>query len=486
LDEHEALRALLTSLETWSRFGLGRPLRPYQLEPARAILESIREERGDVFVVMMARQAGKNELSAHLEAFLLATRQRRVATLVKAAPTFKPQTLNSLLRLQSMLELCPITTGRWRGEHGYIVRLGRARILFFSVAPGASIVGATASVLLEVDEAQDVLIERYDRDLSPMASSTNATRVLYGTVWDSRTLLARQEQAGLEAQARDGRRRVFRYPWYVVAESNPAYGRFVEGERARLGAEHPLFLTQYELRAVDGESGFFTRSMRDQLAGDHPPEAQAGAGVYVAGLDVAGAADEGTDGYLREVAPPRDSTVLLIGRVTWVDVAESAREAAIEVVSAVWWTGHRHRDQFVDLLELLRHRWGVARVCVDATGVGAPLAEFLASALPPGVVEPVPFSAARKSELGYDLLAAVGGGRLRWYRGNDPESLEFWHEVEACQRELTGAQLMRWFVPQTSGHDDFLNALALLVSAAKAVSPPAAAAIIPARDPFEG
>jgi hypothetical protein len=45
-------------------------------------------------------------------------------------------------------------------------------------------------MLLEIDEAQDVAIEKYDRDLRPMASPTNATTVLYGTAWSDDTLLA--------------------------------------------------------------------------------------------------------------------------------------------------------------------------------------------------------------------------------------------------------------------------------------------------------
>jgi len=162
---------LLSHLEVWSRLQLRRELRPYQLEAGSAILSSIGEGRGDVITVMMSRQAGKNELSAQLESFLRAHYQGRVETAIKAAPTFKPQVINSLLRLQTMLELGPLTAGRWRSEHGYIVRLGRARWLFFSAAPGASIVGATASLLLEVDEAQDVDNEKFDRDFRPMAAT---------------------------------------------------------------------------------------------------------------------------------------------------------------------------------------------------------------------------------------------------------------------------------------------------------------------------
>lgn len=195
--EQRALRLVLSHLGVWSARVLGRPLRPYQLEPAGAVLESIRDGAGRTITIMMSRQAGKNELSGHLESFLLA----RPEMLVKAAPTFKPQIVNSMMRLKTCLDN-PITGKRWASEQGYIIRVGRARALFFSAEPGAQVVGATASLLLEVDEAQDVEIAKHDKDFAPMAASTNATRVYYGTAcevlrWTTHQLHSAQKKRSL-------------------------------------------------------------------------------------------------------------------------------------------------------------------------------------------------------------------------------------------------------------------------------------------------
>ncbi|MDQ2888145.1 MAG: hypothetical protein M3Y39_18910, partial [Chloroflexota bacterium] len=59
-----------SSIAAFARDVLGKPLYPYQAEVAVAILTSIVEGRGRIFTVMMARQSGKNQLSAVLEAFL--------------------------------------------------------------------------------------------------------------------------------------------------------------------------------------------------------------------------------------------------------------------------------------------------------------------------------------------------------------------------------------------------------------------------------
>src|SRR6266536_2402099 len=66
--EERAWRLLTRDVGSFSAYALRRPLRAYQLEAARAIAASVLEERGLTFTVVFPRQAGKNELSAHLPA----------------------------------------------------------------------------------------------------------------------------------------------------------------------------------------------------------------------------------------------------------------------------------------------------------------------------------------------------------------------------------------------------------------------------------
>ena len=74
-------------------------LRHYQVEAGRAIVDSVVNGRGLSFTVVMARQSGKNELSAQIELFLLLRNARFKIDAVKAAPTFKPQCEISIDRL---------------------------------------------------------------------------------------------------------------------------------------------------------------------------------------------------------------------------------------------------------------------------------------------------------------------------------------------------------------------------------------------------
>ena len=88
--------------------------------------------------------------------------------------------------------------------------LSQARILFFA-AEHANVVGAIASISLEVDAAQDVSIEQYARDFRPMGATANVTTVLYGKAWTTDTPLDQQRQINLALERADGVRRHFEY-----------------------------------------------------------------------------------------------------------------------------------------------------------------------------------------------------------------------------------------------------------------------------------
>jgi hypothetical protein len=450
---------------------ISQTLRPYQAQVGRAVLESVLHRNGLLFTVEMARQAGKNELSAQLELFLMTLHMASGGSLVKAAPTFMPQAQISMRRLKERLDDAGFG-GFWRAEAGHIIHLGRAQQLFFSAEPTANVVGATASILLELDEAQVVDEEKFAKEFRPMAASANATTVLYGTPWDGHTLLEEMAQEGGERARSDGLQRHFRFDWEAVAAHNPAYRRFVEGERARLGEEHPLFRTQYRLLPVAGGNGLLRGDQRAQLQGDHPRQRLPIPGhTYVAGLDVAGEPWAAGGGSVQASAPSpgegRDSTVLTIGELDFSGVGELAPEPRIRVVEQYRWAGEPHHTLTPRLVDLLRIVWRCRRVVVDATGLGAGVASFLTKALG-SLVEPFVFTAPSKSRLGFELLAAINAGRLKMYAPDgSPEHRSFWTEVELAQGRYRPNQTMDFFVERSRGHDDLLMSLALLVRASE-------------------
>jgi len=438
---------------------------------AQAIINSVFGRKGLTFSVEMARQGGKNELSAQLELLLLTLYMGESQNLVKCSPTFKPQTVISMTRLKDRLNDAGFD-GIWTPELGYIIRLGNARAIFLSADESANVVGNTAHIILEVDESQDVSKEKYNKEFKPMGATTNVTTVHYGTTWDDSTLLEEVKQINLELERKDSIKRHFRYDWEEIAKYNPDYLAYVETERERLGENHPLFLTQYKLAPIHGGSGYLSRQQRAQLSGEHPRKHQRDPlQLYIAGIDLAGEAEEGEDDYLRALKPRQDSTVVTIGELDFSICSEIVKQPRLKVVEHYRWTGRKHTELYLQLVDILKNGWRCRKIVVDATGVGEPVSSFLKQALG-GRVAPFTFTQRSKSELGFNLLAAVNSGRLKVYKPDgSAECREFWLEMEKAKSQYRPNQTMNFYVDPAQGHDDFLMSLALLVEAANQYVP---------------
>jgi len=248
-------------------FATGYTLFPYQQEPFEAIRNSIRHNLGHTIVIVISRQAGKDELLAHVKVFYLSAARRHDLEIVEFNPTYKPQTIRAIDRLERRLDSNAFTRG-WKKRSDFMRDLGRARVSFLSGDGRANVVGATASIALIVNEAQDIKPSVYDAKASPMAASTNATRIVVGTVWTSNTLLAREMRLARQAEEQDGIRRLFLYTADEVRVHNPLYGKFVDGEIKRLGREHPFIKTQYFCEEIDAQAGMFNAARRALMLAD--------------------------------------------------------------------------------------------------------------------------------------------------------------------------------------------------------------------------
>lgn len=486
----------------WCALALGGVrLRSYQAEVARAVVRSVFEGRGLSLAVMFPRQSGKNEVQAQIEAYLLMVLSDRPSELVKVSPTLRPQALTAMRRLERALEANARLRGRWRREPGGVYRVGQARMTFLSGAPTSHIVGATASTLLEVDEAQGVSIEKYDREIAPMAASTQATRVFWGTAWTSQTLLARELRAARALEAQDQQRRAFVVDGEAVAREVPRYGAFLQEQIRRLGRDHPVVRTQYYCEELDAENGMFPAQRIGLMRGGHAALETPRAGELYAFLLDVGGEEEQPDPLQGAGAAGgrRDSTALSVVRVNLESCADpGVRAPRYELVRRQVWTGAAHTELFAALAALAglwQPRWWV----VDATGVGAGLASFLEKAFPGRVVRFV-FTAASKSRLGWQFLALVDTGRWREPALLTPQQAA-WQELFFRQLSLVQYQaldgpgrLLRWGVPDGSrdphsgqtAHDDLVLSAALAaVLDEHPWTPASETLIVPGVDPLK-
>jgi hypothetical protein len=436
---------------------------------------------------MFARQAGKDEALANLLVFFLSHYHRVAATAVFASPTFKPQTINAMLRLEQRLDRNLLTTRRWKRRAGYIFQLGQSSVTYFSAEPSANVVGATASHLLIINEAQDIQPAIYDKRFAPMAAAGNATRVFAGTAWTSDSLLARELASARTAEKSDGRRRVFQIDAEEVGAEVEPYAEFVRSEIARLGRDHPLIKTQYYNETIDAQASMFSPAMLAAMdAGPATPGDTAGSRVLT--IDVAGQG-EGSPDPKTMTNPARDQTTLDIASLD-LSSLDTLRGPTYHITGRHAWTGTNHLQIFGQIQAIAQaHR--PQYIVIDATGVGEGLWAMLDAAFP-GIVIPVKFSSQKKSELGWRFLAMANTGRIRDHRRTTEIHQQYLH----CRSEILPgpAKTLRWGVPDGTRnhltgeliHDDYVLADALLAEIDLLPwSAPSDTAISPAADPIQ-
>lgn len=447
-------------------YGGGITLRPYQVELINAIWNSVRTNAGLTFVIVISRQSGKDELLCHLKTYLLQRFQHKDVEIVEFNPTYKPQTIRAIFRLENRMDTNAFLRYRWKKRSDFMRILGQARVSFLSGDGQANVVGAVASLLLIINEAQDITANKYDKDAAPMAASTNATRVFCGTAWTSNTLLARELRSARIAEKADGIRRVFFYTSDDVRKYNPSYGEFVDGEIKRLGRDHPLVKTQYFCEEIDAQAGMFNPARRALMTSDQPAHDRPLVGVPCAFLlDVAGQ-DEARMSF-DDDAPlqnqGRDSVSLSIVDLD-LSTLPTLQAPTYRAAHRLQWIGQNHLVVFGQL-KALAEAWRPQHIVIDATGVGEGMWALLDKTFP-GRVIPVKFTGPEKSEIGYRFLAVIETGRFRDLCPTDAVRAQY----ASCTSEIMigPAKTMRWSVPEgTRGpdgelvHDDYLLADAL-------------------------
>ena len=508
-----AAQHILLDPGRFSEHVLRMALHPYQLEPVRAIAESVIQHRGEEFLLVFPRQSGKNEAAAHLLVYLLNLLQRAGGNIVYGA--IGDGLGRGLDRLEERLDN-QWNAGQWRKDSKPTRRrLGKASVVFLSSHPQAHARGETANHLLIIDELQDQDADHIEAVFTPMRASYNACALYLGTVRSRHDALWRKREQLLRRQKRSGRTFVYLVPPSKVVASNAAYGEFLAGQIKRHGRHHPTIKAEYFLEPVDAQGGLFPPRRQALMRGTHrrrrTPET---ARSYIATIDVGGQDEASTDPHAELKNPGRDYTVATISEVVHSADNDEAGEPAGPTYLV--------RDQFADhgsrhfedvpgqpslakRLATYLDLWEVEAVVIDAGGVGEGLTSYLTSQI--ANLEPFVFTRRSKAQLGSRFLTLIETGRFKWWAG-DEEPLSagwwYWQQVTNCSYEIdprttidTG---MTWGVPDGATistpagrqaiHDDRLISAALvahvdaLLQAGDLALGAAVSAIIPPFDPL--
>jgi hypothetical protein len=426
-------------------------LTSYQNEIARAILDSVLNDRGLTFTVEIAKGGGARELSAQIEKLLLTLHLNDGAQMFRIAPPGASDTRERLISAfrQSALQ------GLWSAERAF-VRLGKATLRFVSIESlGPTLIpsGMASAGLIEVADAQRVPADVYNRWLQPLAEATGATTVLYGYPLDGKSRFEQTKQQNREAQQRDGLRRHFRVCAEQVARALPGYRRRMELACERLGEEHPEFRTGYLLRPMPASGPLLSAGsvhvIERGMRGRGPAEGErALASVVVMRLPDASAS----------------AIPLLLnshGASAVVTVAQQDSTGALSVVEHRWL-------QAIDAATLVRRiarvvdDWRPERlVAEERTTQGVDFRMLLEHALGRLPVEWAHANEYHDSQLALGLLAAVHTGKLTLYSvDGSPEHRALRHELVSAVAEYTEHGLLSLRMP--SGDEGFLRGLMLV------------------------
>jgi len=486
----DAFKAYQSDIGLFSRDIIRTPLHPYQAEWAQYVLDVVANKRNETIVVEMPRQSGKNEASSQLQVATLARMGGKGGDWVKIAPTFKPQIVNSKarfeLRAKQAEQRLPFL--KFKPSMGYIYKCGKAAISFLSADPNASVVGATASLALEVDEAQDVDKAKLAKDFNPMRASTAAPVIAYGTTWTDNTVLEDLKRDVLEGRARG---RYFRVTPENVAESNPAYGEFVDSEVKRMGRAHPFVKTQYFLEPLPSAGRLLNRQQLELMVGQHKrKERRENETLIVAGLDFAGADEDAGELISLASESKRDSVGLSIGAAEWIQVAEGLLVPHIRCLARYEWVNVNPLSLHTVLYRIIWDEWRCDRIHCDATGIGETGTAMLAVAInKPNRerVHAIKFDSAwnTHTRLAFNILAAINGGRFLDYKpdGFDPIAVagqeapdahdphrHVWWQRGHIKLDGKPEKKVKTYVATTEGHDDLWRSDELMVDAASSLT----------------
>jgi hypothetical protein len=139
-------------------------------------------------------------------------------------------------------------------------------------------------------------------------------------------------------------------------------------------------------------------------------------------------------------------------------------------VEQLAWTGAPHAQLIPRLVTVLR-AWRPRCVVVDATGMGQPVAGMLKHEYGARVT-PFVFTERSKSDLGYEFLSLINGGRIRLYaQDGSREYAQTLQQLERARAVYRPNRSMTFHVEASEGHDDLLMSLALLSIAVRDSSP---------------
>lgn len=463
---------------------------PYQVQFSKRIIRSVIENDGDEITGLQSRQSGKSEVisttTGGLAIILPVLANMPMFAGDKRLEGFKDgmligvfapalhQAQISFNRMktrmnsksaQAVMSDPDIMVG-FDTNNGQNIALSNGSIITsMSASEGSNIEGKSYHLII-VDEAQDVSNFKYLKSISPMGAFYNATKILIGTPTTSKGFFFHSiERNEREYQNGTGRRNHFAYNWEVVVKYNPKYGKYIEGEKARLGEDSDEFQMSYNLKWILERGMFVDPAKFDKLGDengrliltDHK-------NTHVVGIDL---------------GKQSDSTVITVLEVDFESpvLVETAKELnipdyyAYDTMIKYWHEiqGDNWDSQYYQIMDVLKN-YNVHRLVIDATAVGSPMADRIIANADFEVI-PYVFGTSSKSDLYKHYDAEIKAGRFHYPASEEVketrEFKKFQKQHVDLQKGWSGQNMVVSHPPERGAHDDYCDSSALAVWGAK-------------------
>ena len=459
--------------------GQAKPLKKEQVRILLDIENLIEDGTGDTMTIRLPRQFGKNEIAAEVHKRHLLRRCLSGGSIVRAAPTFRPQIVNSMRRLHKLCRNDPLFDyDRLRMAQGFIAEYGEAEVFFLSSDEKANPEGATANVALDMDEAHKTSVESYEERFVPMCASTNAPQILWGVAAAKQDLLYKTRERNFQMGLSH---RNIQIPAQLIAETDPIYRAHYQNRIDRLGADHIVVETQYNLVDVDSIGGAFKphhrHSLFDSVHRRQDIPIRRDGVTHLTVIDLAG--EEELTEELDELQTDRwdspDSTVILHAEMDRMDVVSD--KPKIRIVDAVRMTGVRMQpvpgDDSLSAQEIILdelNKWQPETTLIDARGLGQATARWLDRVWHGRVIQYAATRATASEDL-FDTYAWLNLGQLKWWRDDSSDEYhQIQREITWVHRKVTDGEVANLVKPSPGKKIDMVKALTYLPRAASDVA----------------
>lgn len=459
---------------------------PYQVQLSKRIIRSVIENDGDEITGLQSRQSGKSEvistttgglgivlpILANMPMFAGDKRLEpfKDGILVGVfAPALHQAQISFNRMKQRMTSKSAVTVMEdpdiqvdFDTNNGQNITLTNGTVITsMSASEGSNIEGKSYHLII-VDEAQDVSNFKYLKSISPMGAFYNATKILIGTPTTSTGFFYQAiDRNKREHENGTGRRNHFEYNWEVVVKYNDKYGKYIEGEKARLGEDSDEFQMAYNLKWIF-ERGMFVDPTKFEALGDtfadviHTDMKN----THVAGIDLG----KKSDSTIVTILEVDFSSPVLVEHSKELDIPDYY---AYNTKVKCWLEiqGDDYDTQYYTVMDFLKN-FNIFRVVMDATGVGSPIYDRVSANVPYEVI-PYVFGTQSKSALYKHYDAEIKAKRVSYPASEEAKATreykKFLKQHIDLQKTYSGQNLVVSHPAERNAHDDYPDSTALAV-----------------------